>query len=170
MRTLYILRHGEAESANGGEDRNRALTAAGQRAMQDLAPLLAAMERPPTVALCSPARRTRETQRAAAPALPVTVVDSLYNADAGHLYHAVQGIDDTHAAALLVGHNPGVHALAMKFALEGDAALREQVAISYRPGTLAQVQSTAARWEDVSPSNSVLVNLLVPPFAAGSGA
>lgn len=170
MRTLYILRHGEAESARGGEDRERALTADGQRAMHDLAPLLVGMEKPPSVAYCSPARRTRDTQRAAAPGVPVKVVDSLYNADPEHLYHVVHGIDDTHAAALLVGHNPGVHVLALKFALNGEPAMRELLAMAYKPGTLAHIRSSAARWEDVDPSNSELVNLLVPPFAAGSAA
>ena len=170
MRTLYILRHAEAVPASGVEDRDRALTQAGQEAMQRLAPLLAGMAEPPGIALCSPAVRTRQTQRTAAPALPVRIVEDMYDATPERLLQLVQGIDDSHRAALVVGHNPSIQALVLLLARAGDEQLRGLAAMSYKPGTLAVVQSHLPRWDAFGPDNATLVSLLVPPFAEGSGA
>lgn len=170
MLTLYILRHGEAASALGAADRDRVLTPAGLRTMQDLAPHLAAMANPPSFALCSPTQRTRQTQRAAAPALPVQIIEDMYDAPVERLMTLVQGIDDTHRAVLLVGHNPGVQQLVLMLARSGSESLRQLAAMEYKPGTLAVVESRMMRWETFGPESAELTNLLVPPFAAGAAA
>ena len=166
MRTLYVLRHGEAAPAQGAADRDRELTAQGTLMMQKLAPLLDGMDVPPTAALVSPAQRTRQTYRAAAPALPVQIIEDMYDAPVERLYHFVRGIDDSHKAALLVGHNPGVHQLVMMLARGGDAQMRARAAAEFKPGTLAVLRAGVLRWEAVTPDNTELIDLLVPPFAA----
>lgn len=166
MLTLYILRHGEAAHTGGGDDRDRPLTPDGVRTMQDLAARLTAMEVLPTTALCSPALRTRQTQRAAAPNFPVRIIDDMYNASADRLLQIAQGLDDSHRAALLIAHNPGVQQLVLALAQNGDDALRGLAAMDYKPGTLAVIRSRMMRWEAFGPDNSELVSLLVPPFAA----
>jgi phosphohistidine phosphatase len=166
MRTLYVLRHGEAAPGQGAVDRDRELTAHGLLMMQKLAPLLESMDVPPTTALVSPAQRTRQSYRAAAPALPVQVIEDMYDAPVERLYHFVQGIDDSHKAALVVGHNPGIHQLVMLLARGGDPQMRARAAAEYKPGTLAVLRSGVLRWEAVTPDNTELIDLLVPPFAA----
>lgn len=171
MLTLYILRHGEAATPAGTPDQDRPLTADGKRILQDLSPLLARQETPqPTIALCSPAQRTRQTHRAVAPFLPVQIIESLYNAPVEQLLATVQGIDDTHRSALLIAHNPGVQQLAMMLSRQGSESLRSLVSMEYKPGTLTVIQSRMMRWETFGPENAELVNLLVPPFAEGSAA
>lgn len=166
MRTLYVLRHGDAAPAQGAADRDRELTPHGLLMMQKLAPLLDRMDVPPSTALVSPAQRTRQTYRAAAPALPVQIIEDMYDAPVERLYHYVQNIDDSHKAALVVGHNPGIHQLVMMLARGGDPQKRGQAAAEFKPGTLAVLRSGVLRWEAVMPDNTELIDLLVPPFAA----
>lgn len=166
MRTLYILRHGEAAAAQGTPDIDRELTTAGQAAMLDLARILEMMETPPTVALCSPAMRTRQTCRTVAAGTPVEIIEGMYDAPAERLYGFVQGIDKSHNAALLVGHNPGVHQLAAMLSRQGDAQLRGRVATEFKPGTLAVLRARTLHWADFSPELSEIIDLRVPPFAA----
>lgn len=166
MLTLYVLRHGEATPAQGVADRDRELTPAGLATMQRLAPLLERMDVPPTTALVSSAQRTRQTYRAAAPALPVQIIDEMYDAPVDRLFHYVRGIDPSHKAALMVGHNPGIHQLVMMLARGGDAQMRAAAAAEYKPGTLAVLRAGVLSWESVAPENTALIDLLVPPFAA----
>ncbi|MBU0800669.1 MAG: histidine phosphatase family protein [Alphaproteobacteria bacterium] len=170
MLTLYVLRHGEAAPASGVDDRDRVLTEGGLRAMQDLSPLLSGMPDQPGIALCSPAQRTRQTQRAVAPSLPVRIIEDMYDAPVERLLAIVQGLDDSHRAALLVGHNPAIQQLVLMLARNGTEALRGLVAMDYKAGTMAVIQSRMMRWETFGPDNAELVNLLVPPFAAGAAA
>jgi len=61
LRRLILIRHGAAAAQTAtGEDRERALTPEGRRAIAKLAPRLATIGAPDAI-LCSPARRTRET-------------------------------------------------------------------------------------------------------------
>lgn len=170
MRTLYILRHGEAAAAQGGKDRDRALTPDGMAAMEALAPMLAAMPAPPTTVLCSPARRTRETQRAAAPSLPVQIIEGLYEAEPRRILDFIRDTDINHRAALVVGHNPGLQELVMALARNGDEEYRARAAQGFPPGALAVIETHLPRWDGMAPDNTKLVNLLLPPFAAISAA
>lgn len=166
MRTLFILRHGEATPSQGVADRDRELTPAGLRAMQDLAAIIDSMENAPTIALCSPTMRTRQTYRAAAAGIPVQIYEDMYDATIERLMRFVHGIDDSHKSALLVGHNPGVHQLAAALSRAGDDKLRQSLATEFRPGTLAVVRARTLQWANFTPDLSEIIDLRVPPFAA----
>jgi phosphohistidine phosphatase len=166
MRTLFILRHGEATPSQGVVDRDRELTPAGLRAMQDLARIIESMDNAPTTALCSPTMRTRQTCRAVAAGIPVQIYEDMYDATIDRLVRFVHGIDDSHKSALLVGHNPGVHQLAAMLSRAGDDKLRQSLATEYRPGTLAVVRARTLQWANFTPDLSEIIDLRVPPFAA----
>ncbi len=115
MRTLILLRHGEAEArAASGRDRDRALTAAGRADAALSGRAMAASGFTPDAVLVSPAVRTRQTWEAARAAFadppPETSCPVLYDAPPTAL---VQAADDERAdTVLLVAHNPGLPALA----------------------------------------------------------
>jgi len=123
LERLILLRHGKAEGrAPSGEDFDRALTARGhanaRRTGQRLAELGIGIE----LALVSSAVRAKETWDEAGLAFPNTPVehrDELYHADPGALAEAA--VEAGAASVVLVGHNPGMHALAFGLAQRGSA-------------------------------------------------
>ncbi|MBS0462893.1 MAG: histidine phosphatase family protein [Proteobacteria bacterium] len=110
MRELILLRHAHAESAMPGQDdRDRALSVRGRTEAAAAGQWLRAHGYAPDRALCSPARRARETLDLAQDAIGAceTVrVDGIYEATPG----ALIALADAHRDAqrlLMVGHNPG---------------------------------------------------------------
>lgn len=84
----------------------------------------------PDLALCSTAVRTRETWKLAVhemPERPRTVYEErLYEASLGELIALLNETDDDVRDLLVIGHNPGMHALAEALAgsAEGDGLAR----------------------------------------------
>ena len=126
MRTLILMRHGEAEArAASGRDRDRALTAKGRADAALAGRALAADGLVPDAVLVSPAVRTRQTwdvvRAALAHAPEATEATDLYDAPPLALIEAAQ--DERADTVLLVAHNPGLPALADL--LTGDPRLEQ---------------------------------------------
>jgi phosphohistidine phosphatase len=150
MRRLILLRHAKAERrAASGEDFDRALTGDGRHAAAAAGEALARAGLIPDVALVSPAVRTRQTFEAAASSLPDVRLElrrDLYEASAATLRQAAESCDGE--TVLLVGHNPGVAALAAELgeactviSIEDQAVLRE----GFATATAAAFEITAER-------------------------
>lgn len=116
MKTLYVLRHGQA--APEGEattDHDRPLTRRGQADVQRAA--LALRERPssPSLVLSSSATRARRTAELCHPACAggaeLSIVDELYLAGPDSYLAALAARGRSHGAAMVVGHNPGLEQL-----------------------------------------------------------
>lgn len=122
-RRIVLLRHAKADWPDV-PDRERPLADRGRLEAPAAGQWLASAGLHPRLALCSPAVRTRETWKLAAHALPQrpkTVYDErLYDATVGDLLAVLNGIDDDVPDVALVGHNPGMHALADALAGESD--------------------------------------------------
>jgi phosphohistidine phosphatase len=128
-RTIVLLRHAKADWPSVPDherplaDRGRLdAPAAGRRFTDDGIS--------PDLALCSTAARTRETWKLVAhemPHRPKTVYEErLYDASLGELLALVAETPDDIGSLLLVGHNPGMHALAeaLTGSADGDALAR----------------------------------------------
>ena len=131
MRRLLLLRHAKTERPVPGErDRDRKLT---KRGIAD-APLIGAyMVRHglvPDLALISPAERAQQTWKLTAAAFakaPKMVIDErIYNATADKLMTVLSETRDARAL-VVVGHNPGIHDLAVELIAAGDAEARERI-------------------------------------------
>jgi phosphohistidine phosphatase len=131
MRRLLLLRHAKTERPEPGErDRDRRLTKRGR----DDAPLIGAyMARHglvPDLALVSPATRAEETWALVAKALPtapkLVEEEGIYNAGRDKLIGIIRKARDAHVL-LVVGHNPGLHELAVSLIASGDVEARERV-------------------------------------------
>ena len=114
MRELILLRHAHAEPPVPGQaDFDRPLSAEGLAEAEAVAAWLRDKALVPDRALCSPARRTRETLDAVVEAvgnLDKRLDAAIYEATPGTL----AGLVDAHRDAerlLLVGHNPGLERL-----------------------------------------------------------
>jgi phosphohistidine phosphatase len=123
MHRLILLRHGKAEPASAsGDDFDRALTERGRREAALTGRLLAEAGLIPDLALVSAARRTRETWTEASAAFPDAQVEfsrGLYLAS-GEQLASVAGAAGS-ANVMLVGHNPGLHELALALLAESGA-------------------------------------------------
>ena len=122
----------------------------------------------PDLVLVSTALRTRQTLEALEPWAETPLIepmDSLYLADAGTLMSALQDTAETVRSVLLVGHNPGLHELAM--ALVGAHAMTlgnhdmRRLAEGYPSGALAEF-SIPGPWRDLVEGGGRLTRFLCP--------
>jgi phosphohistidine phosphatase len=123
MRTLLILRHGKAaQEEDSGGDRARPLTKRGKHAAELIGHLLRDDELVPDRIISSSALRARDTARRVAAAAKfggvIDELDELYLAEPeAYLKALVERASDAECV-LVVGHNPGLEALA--FVLTGE--------------------------------------------------
>jgi len=143
MQRLILLRHGKAESVSGsGGDVERGLTDRGRRDAALMGRVLADAGFIPDLVLVSSARRARETWEEAAPAFPGAKVEfsrGLYLASREHLIHTVDATGDTAECLMIVGHNPGLHEMAI--ACAGALALDDSGMLDSFPTSAAVVFS-----------------------------
>src|SRR5690606_23086922 len=129
-RRIVLLRHAKADWPQVA-DHDRPLAERGRRDAPKAGRWLAGAGVTPELTLCSTARRCRETWKLVAPELPRrprTVYDErLYEASLGELIAVVNGVDDEIRDLMLVGHNPGIHALAEALGGEADGDTRARM-------------------------------------------
>lgn len=123
MDRLILMRHARAERRGaGGDDFDRALTEEGRADAAIIARALARDGLVPTVGLVSTARRTTETWEAVREVFPkarTQPMRELYNAQPMGILDALEGVHG--ATVMVVGHNPGIHELAVGLLREGGA-------------------------------------------------
>src|SRR5579871_6126255 len=126
MRRLILLRHAKAEARSAGlDDFDRALTERGRRDAALMGAVLLREGLRPDLALVSPARRTLETWRLAAEALGPAreeLIPELYDAPAAVIRAAIRQAAGKGETLIVVGHNPGLHEVAVQLMLEASAS------------------------------------------------
>ena len=120
MHRLHLLRHAKSGLDEGLEDHERSLTRRGREAARWVGESLPAALGALDLVLCSTSLRTRETAELALAgfALRPRVLhqDALYLAGCAALLRHLRGIDEGAGAVLVIGHNPGLHELALALA------------------------------------------------------
>lgn len=114
MKRLILMRHGKAERSSPGGDFERGLTDRGLADAGLMGRVLADEGLVPDIALVSAARRTRETWdrvSAAFPAAKSKALGGLYHAGAERILFEAEAAGVEHDTVMVVGHNPGLHAL-----------------------------------------------------------
>ncbi len=170
MKTLYLLRHAEADAGSTLQDGDhaRVLTIRGRAEGRDVGRFMKAQDMAPEFILASDSLRTISTARLVAEELfgnvksPVTsrFDRALYLAPADGLLEAVHGLAGKLDRLLLVAHNPGIMELAMTLA-GADMLMFE----GFPPATLAVFESDAEDWALVDSSNTRLVAHFTPAYS-----
>ena len=164
---LVLLRHAKAKKPDGTiGDSDRPLNKRGRAAAALMGAHFSRLGIRPDAVLCSSAMRTRETWTLFAPAAGLTAKplfeDGLYLAEAEDLLDRVRSLPKRVKAALVIGHNPGLHELALDLAGKGDslpmAALRER----FPTGALAALSFEAKSWPGIEAGSGRLRELLFP--------
>jgi phosphohistidine phosphatase len=166
MKSLTLLRHAKSGWDDGvARDFDRPLNPRGRRAARTVGEKMKAEALAFDMVLASPARRVVETieevETAFGP-LEAGFDERLYLASPTTLLDIVHGSGDGFESLLLVGHNPGLEALALLLTAKGDGALRAEVEIKYPTGTLAEIRFGAERWRDIRGGTGELVRFIRP--------
>jgi phosphohistidine phosphatase len=122
MKRLILMRHGKAERTSAGGDVDRALTDRGRADAALMGRILADEGLVPDIALVSAAKRTLETWEQVSAAFPnakQTVLRGLYHAPADRILFEAEAAGVEHDSVMVVGHNPGLHALTVGLMREG---------------------------------------------------
>lgn len=165
MPRLMLLRHAKAERPAGVADFDRPLAERGRHDSLAVGRHMAELGWLPEAALCSPARRTRETLAALLPALPAAVdatwPPDLYAADGDDILALLRAAGGGPRSLLVVGHNPAMHdaALSLLGGTSGEAAA--ELHRKFPTAALA-VFDCAGEWADLAAGRAVLRGFVRP--------
>jgi phosphohistidine phosphatase len=159
MRRLMLLRHAKTENdAPSGRDLDRRLDNRGRQDAADIGGWIGRHPPFPDSVLVSHAIRAHQTWEIAweamkdlVPEPQVELVPELYGADPAQLLQIIRAASETDPRRLmLVGHNPGMHELALVLAGGGDAAGRKALADNLPTSGLAIFDFAIDDWTDVA--------------------
>lgn len=176
--TLSLLRHAKSSWTDPAQgDFDRPLAERGRAAAPLMGQHMRAIGVLPELVLCSPARRTRETLalviEAARLAPAVRFEDRLYLATSETIVESLKRLSGPLDAAnpsrpvppthvMIVGHNPGLHELAVELVRLGPAPMRRDLIRKFPTAALAVISLEADSWADVAPGSGTLKSFTVP--------
>lgn len=169
MRQLLLLRHARAGWNDPRlSDHARPLHPAGRRAALAMRRAMQELGLVPDVVLVSSARRTLQTLELLEPfeATPlVEPMDQLYLATAAQLLRVLHGVAETARSVLLVGHNPGLHQLALDLAgahaTTNPGPDLRRLAAGYPTAALAEF-TIPGSWQGLAAGGGRLLRFLTP--------
>jgi phosphohistidine phosphatase len=171
MRRLMLFRHAKTQSdAPSGRDQDRRLDERGRSDAAEIGGWIARNPPFPDLVQVSPAVRAQQTWEIAWEAMKdrvpepvVESVDDIYGADPAQLLQAIRMAAASDPKRLmLVGHNPGMHELALALAGSGDAAGRKVLADNLPTSGLAIFDFDVKDWNDVAFRRGKLVLFVSP--------
>jgi phosphohistidine phosphatase len=143
MRRLILFRHAKAEPRGAGtEDFDRPLTDRGRSDAALIGQVLAREGLVPDLALVSPAQRTSATwicARDAFPGVRAELRAELYDASALTIRSLIRQAEDRADTLIVVGHNPGLHEVAVALLIEAGASASEVKRVAARFPTATAV-------------------------------
>ncbi len=173
MLRLILLRHAKAErSHSSGRDHERSLAPRGR----DDAPRIGAyLERHglvPDRAIVSTAARTRETWALVSEAFrrapPAEFDDRIYEAAPRNILAAVHGCGPDVHTLMVVGHNPGLHELAIDLVASGDLDARQRLNEGFPTAALAVIDFSLEAWPKLHSGCGRLDRFIVPRALAAA--
>ena len=159
MRRLMLLRHAKTENeAPSGRDEDRRLDNRGHRDAAEIGSWIGHHPPFPDLVLVSHAMRALQTWEIAWEAMKelvsapeVELVPELYGADVSQLLETIRDASSADPKRLmLVGHNPGMHELALALAGGGDRAGRKALTDNLPTSGLAIFDFDLDDWADVA--------------------
>jgi phosphohistidine phosphatase len=169
MKRLFLLRHAKAQPADGAtEDFDRTLMLSGMQDGAAMARYLSKSDYAVELILCSSSARTVQTAELVLQQLDseIDYRENLYLAEPVKLLAAVRGAPAGVSSLMLVGHNPGLEALAATLAREPvrrkERARHEALEEKFPTCALAILDFDAGRWRDVVQGAGKLVDFIRP--------
>jgi phosphohistidine phosphatase len=169
MKRLFLLRHAKAVPAESGiEDFDRTLMLVGMQDAAAMARHLRKSDYKIDLILSSAAARTAQTGELVVQQLECEIEfrDGLYLAEPAKILAAVRGAPAAVSSLMIVGHNPGLEALAAMLAREPvrrkERARHEALEEKFPTCALAILDFDIGRWRDVVSGAGKLVDFVRP--------
>jgi phosphohistidine phosphatase len=183
MRRLMLLRHAKTEhDAPSGQDQDRRLDDRGRLDATAIGTWIGRHPPLPDAVLVSTAVRARQTWEIAEQAIKDTIRDQaasprakwqlewqvefladIYGAEPAQLLQVVRMAEVTNSGHLLVvGHNPGMHELALMLTGSGDAAAKKALKDNLPTAGLAVLDFAIDDWSGVAFRGGKLVRFTSP--------
>lgn len=172
MRRLMLLRHAKTETdAPSGRDQDRRLDERGHKDAAQIGDWIASHPPFPDAVLVSHAVRARQTWDIAweamkdrVPAPQVEVVPELYGADPAEILDAIRTATapGDPKQLLLIGHNPGMHEIALMLIGGGDPDSARALGDNLPTAGLAIFDFDVKDWGDVAYRRGKLVLFVSP--------
>jgi phosphohistidine phosphatase len=171
MRRLMLLRHAKTETnAPSGRDQDRRLDDRGHRDAAEIGGWIGRHPPFPDSVLVSPAIRAHQTWEIAwaamkdvVPRPQVEFLPELYGAHPAQLLHTIRAATGDPRQMMLVGHNPGMHELALALAGSGgDNKALKALGDNLPTSGLAVFEFAIDDWSDVSFRHGRLVSFVSP--------
>jgi phosphohistidine phosphatase len=158
MRRLMLLRHAKTENdAPSGHDQDRRLDNRGRHDAAEIGGWIGRNPPFPNLVLVSPAVRALQTWEIAweamkelVPGPKIELLAELYGADVSQLLETIRNASSADPKRLMiVGHNPGMHELAIALAGSGDSTGRRALADNLPTAGLAILDFHIDDWADI---------------------
>jgi phosphohistidine phosphatase len=159
MKRILLLRHAKSSWDDPSlSDRDRPLAPRGRRAAGAIAEYLRSADLKVELVLCSSALRARETLQRLGDAFgdaEIREEDDLYGAGDDQLLDRLRGLPHEIEGVALIGHNPGLHDLAVALTRAGRRLER------YPTGALAVLEFEGP-WSDLDSGRAKLDRFVKP--------
>lgn len=154
MLELLLLRHAKSDWGQPDlADHDRGLAPRGLKAAKRMGRLLCSRGLAPDLALCSTAVRAQRTWEVAAAELgempPCRLLRSLYMATPAQMLAAIRRQSTSVGRLMLIGHDPGIHQLALQLAIGGEREDMAALQAKFPTAALAWLRLEAASWQDI---------------------
>lgn len=165
MKTLYLLRHAKSSWKDAClDDHERPLNRRGREVAKTMAEYLRRAKVAPEIVLCSTAMRAKQTLDPIAKQIkpPKVVFErGIYEVPERKLWRYLWALPENAGSALMIGHNPGLHALALAL---GDAEAHKHLPPlggKFPTGALVSFSFDGA-WKELRPHGAHLLSFTRP--------
>ena len=165
MHRLHLLRHAKSNRDEGVEDKERPLARRGRDASRRIGETLQAGIGAVDLVLCSSSLRTRETAALVLakfkPKPKILFEDGIYLAGPKALLRRLTELEESIGSVLVIGHNPGLHELAIALAAPGSPDYRALTGGKFPTGARASFDIEGS-WASLDKSRHRLADYVTP--------
>jgi phosphohistidine phosphatase len=168
MLTLSLIRHAKSSWESPGlDDHERPLAKRGASAAPEIGKYMRRERLRPDLVLCSGAVRARATLALLVAELgptppEVRFDDALYLASPAAMLDVIRHVEPQYPHVMVVGHNPGLHALALELVGDGDRKDIAALATKFPTAALAVLTFNADSWSEIRAASGRLEHFVTP--------
>lgn len=161
-----LLRHAKSDRPDNVDDHARPLAERGRRACPLMGAYMVEQGILPDLAMISTARRAMETWELIRAVFPKDIMQidepRLYDASAKAILDVIHKTRPDIKALLVVGHNPGLHELALKLIRTGSQKNLSRLQQKYPTAALVVIDLGARNWNVIAESTGQLERFVTP--------